>query len=82
MISLYASRIHTTYFAVISAPVNIFKGKLSGQETFIAREEVGVSGGVGSFLGELHVFQGSGVRISQLTANQLLMGRGGGILRL
>ena len=38
----------------------------------------GVSGGVGSFLGELHVFQGSGVRISQLTANPLLLGGGGG----
>ena len=36
-----------------------------------------VSGGVGSFLGERHVFQGSGVSISQLTANQLLMGGGG-----
>lgn len=41
----------------------------------------GVSGGVGSYLGELHVFQGNGVRISQLTANQLLMGRGGGNLK-
>ena len=36
---------------------------------------------MGSFLGELHVFQGSGVRISQLSANQLLMGRGGGNLK-
>ena len=36
---------------------------------------------MGSFLGELVVFQGNGVRISQLTANQLLMGGGGGNLK-
>lgn len=78
MISLYAPRIHTTYFAVISAPVNIFKGKLSGQETFIAREEVGGKWGCGIIFGGTTCFSGKRSEDKSINCQSIANGQGGG----